>query len=80
MTILIANHLNDYVFAFMDILCLEKWTMYSKYLTPEIVYGTNGIHPIYSHQYDLTVELNLRKALSNKRIFTFREIGIDLTR
>ncbi len=54
--------------------------MYSKYLTPEIVYGTNGIHPIYSHQYDQAVELNLRKALSNKRIVAFREIGIDLTR
>ena len=76
----IANCLQDYLSVFTNVLCLENWSMYSEYLTHGNVYGVCGIHPMYSFQYNLNVELNLRKALSNVRIICLGEIGFDLTR
>ncbi|CAF3822359.1 unnamed protein product, partial [Rotaria magnacalcarata] len=55
-----------------------NWCKYSGYLMHEIVYGCCGIHPMFSHQYNLAMELHLRTALSNKHIIGLGEIGIDL--
>jgi Tat protein secretion system quality control protein TatD with DNase activity len=60
--------------------CLENWAKYSEYMEHEIVYGICAIHPMFAHQYSLAVELNLRNALSNKRVVGLGEIGLDLIR
>lgn len=60
--------------------CLENWSFFSKYLYHQSVYGICGIHPMYSDKYSLNTELNLRNALSNKKIIGVGEIGLDLSR
>ncbi|CAF3334353.1 unnamed protein product [Rotaria sp. Silwood2] len=55
----------------------ENWSHYSAYLNDEVVYGVCGIQPFFANEYDLSTELNLRKALSHKRILGLGEIGLD---
>ena len=77
---LITNHLRHNIFVLMNALCLENWAHFSEYMMHENIYGICGVHPKYSYQYNLDVELNLRKALSNSRIVALGEIGFDLSR
>ncbi len=42
---------------------LEHWVHYSDYLKDKVIFGCCGIHPMFAHKFDLTVELNLRAAL-----------------
>ncbi len=67
-------------FFFFEYCYLENWIKYSDYLKHSIVYGMCGISPMFAHQYELAVELNLRNALSNERIVGLGDIGLDYTR
>jgi len=67
-------------FLSLNILFLEHWINYSDYLKHDVVFGCCGMHPMFTHKFDLTVELNLRVALQTKRVVGVGEIGIDLTR
>ncbi|CAF4935919.1 unnamed protein product, partial [Rotaria sp. Silwood1] len=42
-----------------------------------IVYGKCGLHPLFSHHYNLDMELNLRRCLSNPKVVAIGEIGLD---
>ncbi|CAF1247072.1 unnamed protein product, partial [Rotaria magnacalcarata] len=56
----------------------ENWRKrYVKYLDHPVVYGKCGLHPLYSHHYDLHMELNLRRCLSNQKVVAVGEIGLD---
>ncbi len=72
-----ATFSNDYAFHFLNIVCLENWVNYSEYLEHKNAYGTCDINPMFAHQYDLVVELNLTNALSNERVVGLGEIGLD---
>ena len=62
---------------FFNFVCLENWAHYSAYMDNDVAYGACGIQPFYANEYDLSTELDLRKALSHKRILVLGEIGLD---
>jgi len=62
-------------------LYLEKWlTIYSKYMDHPIVYGQCALHPLFSDNYNLQMELNIRRAINHQRVVAIGDIGLDFSR
>jgi Tat protein secretion system quality control protein TatD with DNase activity len=62
-------------------LFLENWNnAYSNYLTHDVVYATCGVGPLFTHHYDFSMELNLRRALNHEKVIAVGEIGLDFER
>ncbi|CAM4980094.1 unnamed protein product [Rotaria socialis] len=56
----------------------EDWReTYSKYLEHPAIYGKCGLHPLFADHYNLSMELNLRRCLSHKKVKAVGEIGLD---
>jgi Tat protein secretion system quality control protein TatD with DNase activity len=70
-----------YTYSFYNklyLLYLGNWqTKYSRYLDHQVVYGKLGIHPLFSHHFDLAMELQIRRCLSNPKVIAIGEIGLD---
>ncbi|CAF1299099.1 unnamed protein product [Rotaria sordida] len=56
----------------------ENWKQkFSRYMGHPIVYGVVGMHPLYAHHLDLTMELNIRRCISHPKVKGVGEIGLD---
>lgn len=76
----IFKHVPNIILRNVCTFCLVYWEHYKTYMKHPIVFGLCGIHPLYSNQFDLNIELNLRAALETNKVIGVGEIGIDLKR